>query len=321
DIGAIEAEVAAATRTWADDLHLELAKLYGEERGNDLVQRYRDAFPAAYREDHGPADAARDIRLIEEALAAGDLRLTVYRAPGMRPDELMFKLYQPDACIHLSAAIPILEFMGLFVLTQRPYEIEPHQCRSVWLHDFGMRSQDGQAVDVAKVREKFEDAFALIWRGHVENDRLNRLVLGAGLSAREIALLRAYMKYSRQIGTAFSQAYIEDTLNRHSQIAALLVELFRARFDPDAESGRRARVARLERQIAQRLDAVSSLDEDRILRRFFHLIRATLRTNYFRRDADGRPPESISFKLASREIPELEPPYPRFEIFVYSPRV
>src|SRR5690606_37306484 len=118
DIGAIEAEVAAATRTWADDLHLELVKMYGEERGNDLVQRYRHAFPAAYREDHGALDAAYDIRLIEEAIADGDLKLAVYREPGMRPDELMFKLYQPDACIHLSAAVPILELMGLFVLTQ-----------------------------------------------------------------------------------------------------------------------------------------------------------------------------------------------------------
>ena len=124
-----------------------------------------------------------------------------------------------------------------------------------------------------------------MWAGALESDGLNRLVLGAGLAWREVAILRAYAKYLRQAGIAFSQDYMERALVAYPAIARLMVDLFVARFDPalgEASSdARKQRVDALEDKLAAALERVTTLDEDRILRRFLNAVRCTLRTNYW----------------------------------------
>ena len=66
---------------------------------------------------------------------------------------------------------------------------------------------------------------------------------------------------------------------------------------------------------------VANLDEDRILRRFLAVIQATLRTNYFQKDAGGATKPYLSFKFNPAQVPGLPEPKPMFEIYVYSPRV
>ena len=66
---------------------------------------------------------------------------------------------------------------------------------------------------------------------------------------------------------------------------------------------------------------MTSLDQDRILRSFLALVRATLRTNAFQRGRDGEPHPYLSFKLDPSQVLDLPKPKPRFEIWVYSPRV
>jgi glutamate dehydrogenase len=179
----------------------------------------------------------------------------------------------------------------------------------------------GAGLGTGQLKEIFQDAFAQVWRGDVENDGFNRLVLGGGLTARDAAVLRAYCKYLRQAGTMFSQSYIEESVAGNSHIARLLVKLFHARFDPRRRQNAAEETTRLVAEIEAALDTVASLDEDRILRAFLQLVQATLRTNYFQHDAAGRPKAYLSLKFDSARVPDLPRPRPLFEIFVYSPRM
>ena len=115
----------------------------------------------------------------------------------------------------------------------------------------------------------------------------------------------------------------EGTLLAYPGIASLLVALFATRFDPRlplSEEDRATQAKELVTAVGTQLDAVTSLDQDRILRSYLHLIQATLRTSFFQRTTDGRPKSYTAFKLDPQSIPDLPAPRPRFEIFVYSPR-
>ncbi|HZY66106.1 MAG TPA: NAD-glutamate dehydrogenase, partial [Rubrobacteraceae bacterium] len=222
--------------------------------------------------------------------------------------------------IPLSDVLPLLEEMGVRVVDEHPYKIEPSGSPEAWIHNFGLAHEAQGDLQTEEVKKTFQDAFDRMWHGVVENDGFNRLVLRAGLTWRKITILRAYAKYLRQTGTTFSQDYMEDALAGNAHITRLLAELFLVRFDPESQKKAEDETDRLKEEIEAALDEVASLDEDRILRRFLNAILATLRTNYFQRDEDGEPKPYLSFKLDPSSIPELPLPRPMFEIFVYSPR-
>jgi glutamate dehydrogenase len=322
DLAELEAVLVEATRSWRDHLQVALVEVNGEARGLELLQRYGDAFPVAYRERFNARVAVLDIERIEQAIDGQMVSLNLYRPIEAAPDELRLKIYNAGEQLALSEILPMLEHMGLEVIGEIPFTIElDNPDRIVWLHDFGMRTADRRAVDVAETKERFQEAYARIWLGEAEADGFNQLVLRAGFSWRDVAILRAYAKYLRQAGAAFSQFYMQQALANNGEIATQLVRLFRARFNPTrrAEAGRRAIKAKA--AIDEALENVASLDEDRILRRFLNLIEVTLRTNFFQRGEDGKPKPYISFKLDSRHIDDLPLPRPMVEIWVYSPRV
>ena len=171
------------------------------------------------------------------------------------------------------------------------------------------------------VQRRFEEALVALWTGAVENDGFNRLVLAAGLSARQVTVFRLYSKFLRQAGSAFSQAYMEDALSGHPEIAPRLVRLFEIRFDPARTGDPSLSIMGEVQAIDHALDKVASLDEDRILRSFLTLVLKTVRTNYFQRLPSGEPKPYLAVKLASSEIDLMPMPRPLFEIYVYSPRV
>src|SRR4030095_10504302 len=187
----------------------------------------------------------------------------------------------------------------------------------LWVYDFGLVHETGDELKTGEVRDIFQNAFARAWRGPVENDGFNRLVLRARLTWREISILRAYCKYLRQTGTTFSQDYMEDALVNNQHIARLILDLFEARLHPSRRD--RAESERITEEIEEALEAVVSLDEDRILRSFLNITLATLRTNYYQSTPDGDPKPHLSFKLDPEKIPGLPKPLPRFAIFVYFP--
>jgi glutamate dehydrogenase len=318
DLQEIQKRIAEVTRSWTDDLYASLVEQLGEEEASRLHAKYAEAFPPAYRDDFPPRAAVADIKRIEKLDPAGDLDLSLYLPLGSGAERLAFKIVRSGQPILLSDVLPLLENMGVKVTDERPFEVRPEGGPTVWIYDFGLDYAESADLQTDRVRQIFQEAFAQVWRGDAENDGFNRLVLGAALTWREIALLRAVAKYLRQAGSTFSQTYMEEALARNAIFARNLVELFRLRFDPVHEGdGRELRVHDVVQELERELDAVTSLDEDRILRGFLAVVQAMLRTNWFQ---DG-PKPYLSFKLDPSQIPDLPLPRPMFEVWVYSTRM
>ena len=321
EIKEIEARLRDAARTWQDRLEQAMIENLGEAQGNLLFKKYRDAFPTGYRETYSAQTAVFDIARIEESYESQSLGMNLYRPIEADENELSFKIYNVGDPIALSDILPRLENMGLKVVRETPADIAPVGAeRPAYLHDFGLLTEDGAPVDYTTVRQMFHESFARVWRGDIEDDGFNRLVLRANLDWREVVMLRAYCKYLRQARIPFSQSYMEETLAHYPDLTRLLVRLFKLRFDPDFDGDREGLEATVETAIDHELDRVANLDEDRILRRYRNLIQQTLRTNYFQEAADGGPASYLSFKFNSGSIDDLPEPRPMREISVYSPR-
>ncbi len=324
DMADLERRCAEAARSWRDDFTSAVVTTYGEELGSRYVRTYAGCFPEAYKEDYPPQTGAVDLGRLEAIEADVGMTLSLYEDVAAPPGEARLKVYRIGPPLSLSEVLPILSTTGVEVVDERPYELEGLE-RESYIYDFGLRYHRALPDDA---RELFQDTVAAVWNGFNESDGFNALVLAAGLSWRQATLLRAYAKYMRQGGTPFAQDYIEDALRNNVDITRYLVQLFEARFNPgrngniaaDSEA-RTAKCADLEERIQRTLDEVSSLDHDRILRSYLTHIRATLRTSFFQTDEQGQPLQRLTLKLDPSAIPDLPEPRPKFEIFVYSPRV
>ena len=325
DLAAIERRIAEAALTWADRLREVLAERRGEAAALALAGRYRQAFPLAYQDDVAPAEALADIDRLESLRQSPRvLQLNLHRPPGQRRERVHLKIVRLGDPVPISDVLPMLENFGLRVIAERPYELAWPEGGSAWIQDFELEHRHAVAIDIARIEANFREAFAAAWSGAVENDGFNRLLLGAELAARQVVVLRAFCRYLLQTGVPFSQASMERALGANPDIARNLVRLFEARFQPAAARSRRGGprgAETLAAQIRSGLDGVSSLDEDRILRAYLTLVQAMLRTNFYQQGADGAPKSYLSFKLDPAKIPDLPLPRPKFEIFVYSPRV
>ncbi len=343
DVAAIESRIAEAALTWTDRLREVLAQRKGEAEGLMLATRYRRAFPLAYEEDVLPTDALQDLAELEALREQPQaMRLKLHRPAQPVPaapsdtkaaaDRIHLKIVKLGDPVPISDLLPMLENFGLRVISERPYELAWPEGGAAWIQDFELEHRERLDLEDTLLESNFKEAFAAAWHGELENDGFNRLLLSGGLNAREITVLRAYCRYLLQTGVPFSQAYMERTLAANIAITRNLVRLFEARFDPDT-AGKPARGTtkaagagerdpeKLVAQIRSDLDSVTSLDEDRILRAYLRLAQATLRTNFYQLDATGKPKSYLSFKLDPGKIPDLPLPRPKFEIFVYSPRV
>ncbi|MBX3724737.1 MAG: NAD-glutamate dehydrogenase [Xanthomonadales bacterium] len=359
DIAALEAEVGAIARHWQDELRDRLVECHGRDTGTRLAGRFSRSFPAGYIEEATPDEAARDVEILDTLAPDRAIRLSLYRAGSGEDSPLRFKLYRYGSQVTLSEALPMMENMGLRILAEHPWELDIDGHR-LCIQDFEIAFPEGMDVDLENSHRFFEEAFGAVWGGRAESDGFNRLIIGARLFWREVAVLRAYAKFLLQAGTPFSQAYMEETLGRYPVLARLLIEIFQAKFDPARGSEDAATTAReqallgralerLSRSEAERaripalvqargvgreafeqaavtmakalLEEVGSLDEDRILRSLMAAIHATLRTNYYQTGADGQPHDYLSLKFDNERLLDLPKPRPYREIFVYSPRV
>ena len=321
----IEARLVEAARSWADGFGDALNAECGEERAAELVRRYGNAFPEGYKADHSPRAAVADLVHLERLTEEQAFELSLYEPVGAAPDERRFKIYRKGAPVSLSAVLPVLSRLGVEVVDERPYELRCSDRTTAWIYDFGLRmpkSQNGNGDSLGENgRERFQEAFAATWTGQAENDGFNALVLSAGIDWRQAMVLRAYAKYLRQAGSTFSQDYMEDTLRNNVHTTRLLVSLFEARMSPDRQRAGREIVDALLEEVDAALDQVASLDEDRILRSFLTVIKATLRTNFFQEARGGHAHAYVSMKFDPQAIPDLPAPRPAYEIWVYSPRV
>jgi glutamate dehydrogenase len=347
DTAKLEAEVAAAIRSWDDDLAEEALCQLGDERGQAVLAMCSGAaIPQTYKTDVPASVAVDDLEKVLKLRQSGDSvafdlwesesyvgGVPIDDSPAGGPldsadGERVWRLsiYRTGSPITLTDVLPRLQHMGVDVVDEHPYEFEAAE--PFWIYDFGLRRSDVGAAaatrapsSVASVKDLVEDALLALWHGDVEDDGFNALVLDGHLTWRQVVVLRAYAKYLRQAGSTFSQNYIERVLRSNITITRLLVRLFESRFDPDRQQGGAERSEAITEEIRGELDEVESLDQDRILRAYWGLIQATLRTNYFTEPASPRPRAPyLVVKLDAGQVPDLPAPRPVFELFVYSPR-
>ncbi|RBP30061.1 glutamate dehydrogenase [Marinobacter pelagius] len=323
-IAEIREKVIDLAQSWRDGLYEALSEAYGEERGNEFYRLWAGGFPASYTDMFSPRRAAIDLDHIAAAADSDDLAMSFYRALEEDESTLHFKLFYPDEPLPLSDVMPIFDNLGFRVIGEHPFEVLDRHGKSVWIHDFTLQAHTGEVVDIHRIRPIFEELFRRVWHGEAENDAFNRLLLSSYMSWREIALLRTYARYMRQIRFSNSQTFISNTLVNHVHLTRTLLDLFDIRFNPERYQSRgksEAAQQKLEIEFSAGLDEVDNLSEDRVLRLYLELMQATLRTNYFQLDADGKPKSYISVKFDPSRIPDMPLPLPMFEIFVYSPRV
>jgi glutamate dehydrogenase len=322
----VEAEVAKAIRRWSDDLSDLIELSSSAEEAAARLRRYGGAFPEAYKEDFDATTAVADIARLERLSDEDGLDFAIYTPAADDDADRRLKVYRTGASVSLARALPIFGQMGIECLDERRHEITRQDGEVALIYDFGLRLPPGVDLD-DQGTDAFLEALRLLWRAELERDGFNALVLRARMTWWQANVLRAYAKYMRQVGTTFSQGYIEQALIDNAPTARKLVELFEVRFDPahvgtpqaDPDTG-----ASIVDSIEADLVGVSSLDQDRIIRTMLGLVRATVRTTAYRErdEVSGAPRSSvIAMKLDPRLVADLPEPRPRHEIWVYSPRV
>ena len=328
DTADLEITIEGLTRSWSDNLVAAIKTRNGGSVARGLIERYADAFSPAYQDAFSPTQGLADITRMENLDHIGGLSIEFgTNAEASEDYSVRLKLYHSGGPIALSDRLPILEKMDFRAINERSYQItrgEGGTSDDVWVHDIILQHADGKNIYLAKLEDRLEACFMAVWNGLAENDGYNALVLNQGFGWRDVAMLRTYGKYLRQVGVSFSQTYMAATLVNHGTIATWLVELFHTRFDTRLRPGKTYNTARekaLLAKIEEALGKVSSLDEDRIIRHFSNVIMTTLRTNFFQTGKDGQPKPSIAVKLNSRLVDGLPEPRPYAEIFVYSPDV
>jgi glutamate dehydrogenase len=374
DTAVLEARLAAAVRSWDEDLAAEALARLGEEQAGELLAHWAAAIPETYKTDVPAAYAVSDLIRVRGMLGSGTpVAFDLWEAEGFsggkpaadagqptpddRPRVWRLTIYRTGSPITLTDVLPRLHHLGVEVVDEHPYEFSgPGLPARFWIYDFGLRPtrtrSDASARPTATaspaapaspasaqlssaapphpgpVKGLLEDTLDALWRGQIEDDGFNALVLDAHLSWRQVMVLRAYAKYLRQAGTRFSHSYIERVLRSNTTVTRLLVRLFESRFDPARQAGQTERSEAITEEIRGELDDVDVLDHDRVLRAYLGLILATLRTNYFADHAAGHTPgvgpgevPYLVVKLDAAAVPDLPAPRPKFELFVYSPRL
>jgi glutamate dehydrogenase len=311
-----------AARTWGDRL---MGAVKTGSISQVVAEHYSSAFPEVYKQAFAPVDAIKDIAIIEE-LQDNTVKLVL----GDRGADGVAQLtwYLGGRSASLSQLLPMLQSMGVVVLEERPFTVTRADGLPVWIYQFKISPHPNIPTPPAgpervAMAQRFADAVTAIWHGRMEVDRFNELVLRAGLTWNQVVVLRTYAKYLRQAGFPYSQSHIETVVNDNAGTARSLIELFQALFDPNPSDETRRRDAQTAAAaVAADIDALVSLDTDRVLRAFASMIQATLRTNYFVSSPDSaRQQNVLSVKLNPGLIDEVPLPRPKFEIFVYSPRV
>jgi glutamate dehydrogenase len=321
----LEEAVRQIVRNWRDDLAAMIRQHYGRTAAV-IRKRYGEAFPPGYEHDNAPDRALVDIEQMERLKDGVSVGIDFYAETDAPTRKLNVTLYQLGEPIPLSRRVPVLENLGFSVVSEQTFEIAPqHDERGVkvFLHQLLIETANGEALDLKTHQARLEECFLAIWRGEAGDDLFNRLIVEAGLNWREAALMRAYSSYLRQVGAPFGQVYLARTLTQHGGIVRDLVELFHILHNPAIEKSKAERenaAVPVFARIDGALDKVSSLDEDRMIRRLLNLIQATLRTNFYQRPTGLAGGASIALKIRSSAVEAMPEPEPYAEIFVSSPR-
>ncbi len=325
DPGHLEHDVAVAARPWLEHVRTLLAD---GDREVDTARRLHDVasrLPASYRDRTAPSRAIDDVLQLDALLEHPEAERTAWLDED--PDGSALLIAQRERPLTLSDVMPVLESLGLRVDAEYPHALTGPG-PAVHLHEFRVSDPDGQPIPQGV--DHLTDVILESLAGRFEIDSLNRLVLTAGLTWREVAVVRAYRRYRRQVGTSYSAEYTNAALAGHAEAVRAILEVFRLRFDPDITRDDAA-IDAAHKQAHRTCDAIERLDHDRIVRGILDLVDATLRTTAYihtpdgdrgwTHDADGRRVPVLAFKFDPSRVPEAPAPLPHREVFVASPAV
>ena len=319
----IEGRIMDTVVSWRDRLREQLIDKFGHDEGFSLFREYGESFRPAYETDTTPRIACLDVKRIDGLLKGEHENFLLLHRPEGTPDgTLHFRTFRADEPLPLSGVLPLLEHLGTDVYSERPFKVLLKNGKLFWIQDFQLQFADTGGLDIDSAAERFQEGFRQALYGESESDSFNELILKAGLDARQTSLIRCYARYILQLRIPYSQNLMEEVLVEHAKLARKLVRQFELQFDPTLS--RQKRLQELESctaSIARAIRRAKSLDEDRILTAFSSAVSSTLRSNYFQPDDDGRQKSYISIKLDPSQLSEAPQPRPKFEIFVYSPRV
>jgi glutamate dehydrogenase len=309
----LEAAIRGLVRTWEDTIREAVTDAQADQRLAEIAMR----LPESYRNSFSPETALEDAACIDSITAENPIAIDFYALPSHSEASIGLKIYHLHEPVSLSRRVPLLEYMGFRVISERTFEVAAADEDTVFLHDMELESASGKAIDLSDGGALLREVFLSAWSGETDGDGYSALVQTAGLGARQISLLRAYGRYLQQAGIPQNQDFIASTLNRYPEITGQLLALFAARFDPGKDGD--AAAADAEKAIESALEEVPHIDDDTIIRRYRNLIECTLRTNFYA-DLD-RERMSLALKLDSEAVTGLPQPRPWREIFVYGPEV
>ena len=306
DAATLDRRLEQMVRGWVPNAEAALAEQVGAARAARLALRWAATFPQSYRAASTIDEAVADIQRLAALTDEQDRSVRLH--PAQDGPEQRLKIYRLGGALALSDAVPVLENFGFRVIGELPTKLADET--GAYVHEFAVEVGGGAFAGDPAV---LEDAIAAVLRGTAENDAFNGLIVAAGLAPASVILLRAWFRYLRQAGLTYGMATVVDALRRSPALAQALVHRFAAVHEPGAAHD----IAAADAAVREALDAVSAIDDDRILRAYHNLIGATLRTNAFAPAAA----EALAFKFDSHLIPGLPAPVPWREIWVYSPRV
>ena len=319
----IEERIVEISRSWFDDFRDGVRLLFDSDRANEVIDTYRDAFSVSYVSRFRPNNAIYDIEEIDKLFTGNHETIcNIFKSSFVEEEEeVECKIYSTNKNLNLSNIMPILDSFGFNVVREHTYVILPNGHKKVFINYFRLNLDGNKKAVDKELRFNFEESINKIWINEFQVGYLNRLIVVASLTYRQVSILRAYLKYLDQVGFQYSQKYISNVLTKHKDIACLIVKLFEVKFDPALNKDRSKKVEETASAIELALEEVSDITDDIVIRRFYNVIDSTVRTNFFQKNIDGTPKDYISFKFNSSNVEGMPMPVPYAEIFVFSQTV
>ncbi len=321
DVKALRDHAAQIAQTWKQRLRGALGDRHGAEDVHRLQERYFDAFTPEYVATVDVDKAVEDIERLEALERTGQIQVAMEPHASGGVEATQLRLFVERGTMILADTMPILENLGLRVIKADALDIEAAGKAAATIHTFVVQGPDGRPLGPASLAESLTDTLRAVQSGRADNDRFNRLVITAGLGWDEVAVLRAYSAYAFQLGAVPSRRAAPDALIAHPEVARLLCEAFRAKFDPELTGDRAIAMETATSRFRDSLQAVESIADDLTLRRLHNLIEATVRTSYFRNKERQLAFPRLTFKIDCAAIEQMPEPRPAREMFVHSVRV
>ena len=330
DTDALSERVMAIVSPWVDRLRELLRDSVTDDRLIEgLALRFADCLPDDYRQRVMAEHLAEDLNALAQVMDGGPSKLALRRdAEDLRDGTIRLLHYTPTDSA-LTDILPIIDHFGVRVLGEVTTPVKDADGKVCYFEQYRIDLAADQGAALPEHGAVMLEALAAVLDGRMNSTSLNRLLLAARLSWRQLQVLRGYIGYARQLGVTFPPNVVQQVLHDQAPIARTLVDLFDARFDPRLDGRsvdvlgahaieRQAQIAEVEASFRTQLESVNDAVEDKVLRMFFNLIQSTLRTNYFQREDEAR---ALSCKFRCADVELMRDPRPMYEIFVYDPRV